>query len=231
MKRVAPDALVLFDIDGTLISGDGSGRRAFERACLEVLGIEGALVELRLDGMTDPLILDHVAERRLGRAIADEEAARVYAAYVGYLEGELARSRYVIHDGVEEALGWFERGGATIGLATGNLRDGARVKLERGGLWHRFAFGGFGSDARERAELVRIGIRRGEERARRRFAREEILVVGDTPKDIAAAHAAGATAIAVATGSYDEETLRAAGADQVWPTLAAWVTYLAGFSL
>jgi phosphoglycolate phosphatase-like HAD superfamily hydrolase len=229
--KVAADALVLFDIDGTLVNGDGAGRRAFERACLEVLGVEGALVELRLDGMTDPLILDHVAERRLGRAIPDDEAARVFAAYVRHLEGEVARCRYVVHDGVEDALAFFERGGATIGLATGNVVDGARIKLTRGGLWHRFAFGGFGSDARDRAELVRVGIRRGEERAGRRFAREEILVVGDTPKDISAAHAAGATAIAVATGSYDEDALRAAGADQVWPTLAAWMRYLADLSL
>jgi phosphoglycolate phosphatase-like HAD superfamily hydrolase len=221
--------LYLFDIDGTLISGDGAGRRAFERACREVLGVEGALVGLRLDGMTDPLILEHVFTTHLGRASTAAESRAVLETYVRHLAPEIATSAYRVLDGVDEVLTFLELRGAAIGLATGNLEAGARIKLERGDLWRRFAFGGYGSDAGDRGELVRIGITRGLARLDgRRLAREEIFVIGDTPRDVAAAHAAGAWAIGVATGSHDVDALRACGADAVYPTLRHWLTDLRG---
>src|SRR6185312_13022334 len=99
-------------------------------------------------------------------------------------------------------------------------------KLTRGDLWRRFGFGGYGSDAALRAELVRIAIERGVARAGRSFMRDEIWVIGDTPKDIAAAHAAGARAVAVATGWYSIEQLRDAGADAAHPTMAEWLATL-----
>jgi phosphoglycolate phosphatase-like HAD superfamily hydrolase len=217
--------LYLFDIDGTLISGDGAGRRAFERACSDVLGLDGALVGLRLDGMTDPLILEHVFTTHLRRASTTEEAAEVLAAYVRHLEPEIAASSaYRVHEGVLDVLAHLESRGCAIGLATGNIEAGARIKLERSDLWRRFAFGGFGSDAGERAELVRVGIARGRARlGGRALEREEIVVIGDTPKDVAAAHAAGAWALAVATGGHSMEELRACGADVVYPTLRDWL--------
>jgi phosphoglycolate phosphatase-like HAD superfamily hydrolase len=221
--------LYLFDIDGTLISGDGAGRRAFERACKEVLGVDGALVGLKLDGMTDPLILDHVFETHLGRASTADESRRVLERYVEHLGPEVARSVYKVLDGVDDVLSLLEGRGSAIGLATGNLREGARIKLERGNLWRRFSFGGFGSDAGERAERVRVGIERGKAiLGPRRLAREEIVVIGDTPKDVAAAHAAGAYAVGVATGSHSVEELLASGADAAYPTLREWATELQG---
>jgi phosphoglycolate phosphatase-like HAD superfamily hydrolase len=229
--------LVLFDIDGTLIGGDGAGRRAFERACLEVLGVAGALTGLRLDGMTDPLILDHVYATHLGRAPHAGEPEAVLASYVTHLAPELERSRCQVHPGVCELLERLEARAATIGLATGNLRDGARLKLTAasrtlghapagGDLWGRFPFGGFGSDARDRAELVRVAIARGSERAGRAFAAEETFVVGDTPRDVAAAHAAGARAIGVATGAFSVDALDDCGADLAVPTLHDWLATL-----
>jgi phosphoglycolate phosphatase-like HAD superfamily hydrolase len=215
--------LCLFDIDGTLIGGDGSGRRAFERACSDVMGIAGALDHLRLDGMTDPLILESIFAHHHGRAPTESETKQILDLYLAHLEGEVAAGKYHVKPAVHETLDRLESLHATIGLATGNLEAGARIKLQRGALWHRFGFGGFGSDAAERAELVRIGIRRGFERAGRSFPRHEILVIGDTPKDIAAAHAAGATAIGVATGWYQLEDLRAAGADAAYDTMAGWL--------
>lgn len=215
--------LYLFDIDGTLISGDGAGRRAFERACLEVLGVAGALEAIRLDGMTDPLILAHVFSRFFARAPTAAEAEAVLATYVRHLAEEVPRGRYVIHDGVPEVLDHLEARGALLGLATGNIRDGARIKLEAGDLWRRFAFGGFGSDAPDRADLVRHAIARGHERLARRLRREEMVVIGDTPRDVHAAHAAGATAVAVATGSYSVAELTEAGADYAYPSLVEWL--------
>lgn len=222
--------LFLFDIDGTLVSGDGAGRRAFDRACLEVMGFAGALDGMKLDGMTDPLILRQVFERFLGRSPTEEESTVVIDRYVTHLEPEVARSRYLVHAGVPEVLDLLESRAAVVGLATGNVEGGARIKLERSGLWRRFGFGGFGSDAPAtpdgRAELVRVAIARGHARAARTFAREERVVIGDTPRDIAAAHAAGSTAVAVATGSFSVEELQAAGADAAFPTLREWMATL-----
>lgn len=218
--------LYLFDIDGTLIGGDGSGRRAFDRACLDCLGIVGALDHLRLDGMTDPLILESVFRHHHGRAPTAAETEQVLDTYVRHLEAEVAAGLYHVKPAVHDTLDHLERRGATIGLATGNLERGARIKLGRGDLWRRFPFGGFGSDSADRATLVRVAIARGEARAGRRFVRDEIHVIGDTPKDIAAAHAAGARAVAVATGRFSLDELRAAGADAAWPTMAEWLATL-----
>jgi phosphoglycolate phosphatase-like HAD superfamily hydrolase len=219
--------LVLFDIDGTLIGGDGAGRRAFERACLAELGVARALDGLQLNGLTDPLILDWVFATRLGRAATADETRAVFDAYVGCLAEEVAAAtQYHVMPAVEETLARLAARGAVVGLATGNLEAGARIKLERGDLWRRFAFGGYGSDARDRAELVRVAIRRGHAHAGR--APSRTLVVGDTPRDIEAAHAAGAEAIAVATGGHSVDELLAAGADAAFPTLREWLDTFSG---
>lgn len=215
--------LYLFDIDGTLIGGDGSGRRAFDRACLECAGIAGALDHLLLDGMTDPLILDSVFAHHHARTPSTDEARAILEAYLRHLEAEVAAGLYHVKPAVHLTLDELERRGAAIGLATGNLEGGARIKLTRGDLWRRFRFGGFGSDAADRAELVRVAIARGCVRAGRPFARDEIFVIGDTPKDVAAAHAAGARAVGVATGRFSVDELAAAGADAAHPTLAEWL--------
>ncbi len=215
--------MYLFDIDGTLIGGDGSGRRAFDRACLDCMGIDGALDHLRLDGMTDPLILDSVFQQHHGRHPTDDETRAIFDAYVSHLEREVAAGKYHVKPAVHDTLDRLERDGATIGLATGNLEIGARIKLKRGNLWQRFAFGGYGSDAAERAHLVQVAIERGATLARRRFAPGEVTVIGDTPRDIAAAHACGARAVAVATGWYTLEQLTEAGADAAYPTMAEWL--------
>jgi phosphoglycolate phosphatase-like HAD superfamily hydrolase len=215
--------LYLFDIDGTLIGGDGSGRRAFERACAEILHVQHALSHIRLDGMTDPLILDAAFHEHAGRAPTAEEAAHILGAYVHYLEDEVARGLYHVKPGVNETLAFLEGKNLCIGLATGNVEHGARIKLQRGDLWRRFPFGGFGSDAGERAQLVRVAIERGQTRLGRTLSREEVVVIGDTPKDVAAAHVAGARAIGIATGSHGVEELAACGAEQVYPTMNEWL--------
>jgi phosphoglycolate phosphatase len=215
--------MYLFDIDGTLIGGDGSGRRAFDRACLDCMGIAGALDHLLLDGMTDPLILASVFTQHHGRAPTDDETRSIFETYVSHLEREVAEGKYHVKPAVHDTLDYLEQQGATIGLATGNLEVGARIKLQRGDLWHRFAFGGYGSDAAERAQLVQKAIDRGTTLARRTFAPAEVLVIGDTPRDVAAAHAVGARAIGVATGRFSVAELQAAGADAAYPTMAEWL--------
>jgi phosphoglycolate phosphatase-like HAD superfamily hydrolase len=210
--------IFLFDIDGTLVATGGAGRRAFERALLDVLGLAEGLRAVQLDGKTDPLILDEALAAAGRRAPTSAERAAVLAAYLAHLPDEMARCRYQVLPGVERTLDRLETRGVAIGLQTGNVEGGARCKLERGDLWRRFRFGGYGSDAHERAELVRIAIARGQ----RHLATDEVWVIGDTPRDVAAAHAAGAHAIGVATGAYDADALTHAGADLVLETLDGW---------
>jgi len=218
--------IYLFDIDGTLIAAHGAGRRAFEQALKDACGLEAGLSGIRLDGKTDPLILAE-AFLAAGRAPpTDDDRARVFAAYLAHLDRELGSGAYEVLPGVERALALLESRDVHVGLQTGNLEAGARRKLERGNLWHRFAFGGYGSDAHDRETLVAVAIERGHTRAGRRVDPSDIWVIGDTPRDIAAAHAAGARAVGVATGSFDEAALSAAGADLVVPTLEAWVDAL-----
>ena len=217
--------ICLFDIDGTLIAAHGAGRRAFERALLDVFGMEEGLGSIQLDGKTDPMILDE-AFLAIGRGPASEaEREQMFASYLAHLPVELDRGHYEVLPGVERALAHFEARGAAIGLATGNLEGGARHKLLRSDLWRRFAFGGYGSDAHAREDLVRVGIERGRKHARL-GVEAEVWVIGDTPRDIAAAHAAGARAVGVATGSYDTAALASAGADLVAATLDEWIDRL-----
>lgn len=203
--------LVLFDIDGTLISTGGAGFRAFTRALHEVLAIPEALENIRLDGQTDFLILE-AALRNAGRPENPDGLVRdrLYRRYVECLEEELVLAEdsreYRVLRGVHELLEELARGGWLVGLATGNLEEGAWAKLRPGALDRHFLFGGFGSDARERCDLVRVAIERS-----RRFNGGHLphhtFVIGDTPSDIVHGRRAGACTIAVASGGYSSREL------------------------
>lgn len=219
--------LLLFDIDGTLVVSGGAGRRALARAFEELLGVSGAMDGIRLHGNTDPVIVETVFTRHLGRAPSGpEEFARVMDRYLVFLEEELRRNAdvYRVLTGAREIAAAAVSAGCAVGLATGNVEPGARLKLTPGRLWDLFAFGGFGSDAADRAQLVRRGIERGqryaEQRLGRRFEPEEILVLGDTERDVEAARAAGARSVGVLEGASDPETLKASNPDLVVGTLA-----------
>lgn len=219
--------LVLFDIDGTLMVSASSGGRALGRACAALWGWDDALRGLALGGKTDPAIVDEIFLGKLGRAATTDEFAQLIAAYVPLLAFELATqpTRVRVLPGVDAAIVAAQARGALVGLATGNVEAGAKHKLERAGLWHRFAYGGFGSDARERARVVARGIERGRALAGRAVRDDEIWVVGDTEFDVAAAHACGARSVGVATGSASADDLRAAGAELVIDTLDELATH------
>lgn len=223
--------LALFDIDGTLVLTGGAGGRALARACHALHGWQEALAGVHLGGKTDPLIVDEIFARHAGRPARPDEFDALIDAYVGFLAEELAASEaYRVLPGVGAALASLEVRGATLGLATGNVAPAARLKLERGGLWAPFAFGGFGSDAGDRGQLVATAIARGEAHAGRCFAPDAVLVIGDTVRDIAAARACGAVAVAVATGFESLDTLRAASPDVLLATLAELPAHLSRWS-
>ncbi len=209
-------AVYLFDLDGTLVLTGGAGKRALDRAFLREYGIPEAMENVSPAGMTDQTIVCEALRVHLGRGPRDGEVARALALYLSYLPEELARSTaFRILAGVPSVIDALLADGHEVGLATGNLRDGARLKLEHAGVWDRFAFGGFADDSHDRPTLVRIAATR----AARPAAPPQTFVVGDTPRDVAAAHAAGFVAIGVATGPYGADSLRDAGADRVIETL------------
>jgi len=196
--------LYLFDIDGTLLHAHGSGRGAFDAVMAERHGIANASAGIRYGGKTDPAIVDEIFVARLGRPASEDERAGFLAAYVPKLQAALAHTGVVVLDGVTEALRFLgARDEVCLGVATGNIRAGADAKLAAAGLAAWFGFGGYGCDSPLRAELVAAAIRRGRESSEVR----EVIVVGDTIHDIAAARACGATVCAVATGSDPADRL------------------------
>ncbi len=214
--------LLLFDIDLTLISTGGAGLRALDRACLEHLRIPKAMDGIRPHGKTDPAIVREIFRVRLGtHTPPNGEIHKILESYLHYLKDEVRFSpAYRVLPGILSVLEETgARTDAVLGLATGNIEAGARIKLEPGGLNRFFPFGGFGSDSEDRTELVRIGAAKAVKRIGTAFANSDVFVIGDTPLDIAAGRAAGFQTIGVATGSDSVEQLLAAGATMAVPDL------------
>jgi phosphoglycolate phosphatase len=220
--------LVLFDIDGTLLWTDGAGRRAVGRALVAEVGTAGPIDTYRLDGKTDPQIVGDLLALA-GHPDAENEARieAVCRRYVSALREELDRvpgaSRLLPGvSAILEALAPYEAADAAlVGLLTGNLAPGAELKLRSAGLEPaRFAVGAYGSDSRRRADLPAIAVERAARRSGRSFAGPDVVIVGDTPADVTCGNAIGARSIGVATGHYDLDALRAAGATYVFSSLA-----------
>jgi len=219
--------LVLFDIDGTILWTDGAGRRAIGQALLDEIGTTGPIERYRFDGKTDPQIVRELLSLAgHPAAAADDRVAAVCRRYLELLEGELARptQRTRVLAGVPELLGGLEEheaaGRALVGLLTGNLAGGAALKLKSAGLDpRRFAVGAYGSDSPQRPELPAIAARRAAERTGRDIPGRDVVIIGDTPDDVACGEPIGARVVAVATGFYDVAALRAAGAARVFADL------------
>lgn len=216
-------SVVLFDIDGTLLSTDGAGRRALEEALLEVYGTAGPIEEHGFSGKTDP----QIARELLGAAGVpageiESGTGRLWRCYCGRLETELARGRPRVHSGVLELLDRIEDDGMEVlpGLLTGNIEPGARYKLEAAGIgFDRFRVGAFGSDHADRDRLPAVAAERAAVCLGRRVPADRLVIVGDTPRDIACGKAHGARTVAVSTGNYSAGDLAAHGPDELLETL------------
>jgi phosphoglycolate phosphatase-like HAD superfamily hydrolase len=217
------DVLALFDIDGTLVDAAGAGRDAIEIALIEVFGTAGPIDELPFAGLTDPFIA-RTLMRHAGFSNPEIDAGlpALWTSYAVRLEAILEdrRAQARVHPGVHDLLSALESLGTAIGLVTGNIARGARHKLEACGIEDRFPFGSFGSDAENRDELPQIAIRRATESTGREYEDDRIWIIGDTPRDIGCARAAGIRVLAVATGSFTRAELEEAGADIALETLA-----------
>jgi phosphoglycolate phosphatase len=210
----ARPTVLLFDIDGTLITTGGAGRRAIRAAFETRHGRPDACDHFSFGGMTDQAIVRQGLEA-IGVTVSTLAMTELLATYIEHLEREVAKvpeSDYRVHAGMHAAVDAGLSRGFAVGLGTGNVKAGATVKLRRVGLHERFGFGGFGDDDERRPELIRRGAQRGAKVLDVPLEHARVVVIGDTPKDIDAAQAIGAESVAVATGGFSLEVLRAAGA-------------------
>ncbi|BAS26621.1 hypothetical protein LIP_0764 [Limnochorda pilosa] len=218
--------MLLFDLDGTLVRGTRAGERAIDRAFLDLYGRPQATDGIDWRGKPDPRIFAEALEH-LGLDPDHANNPVLWARYLRYLREEIARDPGEVVPGV---TGFLERlaGNPAFGLAlgTGNLAEGARIKLEPHGLNRFFPTGGFGSDSDWRPALIRLGIHRAQDHYGHPFGR--VVVVGDTPLDIAAARENAAQVLAVAGGSYTLAELAAHDPDWLFPDFTPVEEILAG---
>jgi phosphoglycolate phosphatase len=221
--------LVLFDIDGTLVLTGGAGVRAMNRALEDAFGSTAGLDGIPVAGRTDWAILADAVQRHeqtLDTPLLHDLRDR----YVRYLADEIVHpgtGRKAVMPGIREILATLDRrSDVLVGLLTGNFEAGARVKLRYFDLWRYFQCGAFGDDAADRNALVPFAVRRAEACGLPLIAQHDVLVVGDTPADVACPRAGRAVAVAVATGSSSVDELRATGAEHVFEDLSDTAAFL-----
>ncbi|MDA2927614.1 HAD hydrolase-like protein [Acidobacteria bacterium AH-259-G07] len=202
---------VLFDVDGTLLLTGGAGTRALKSALEQTYALPNGISGVRPGGKTDPQIVREVLQRYGGEnRFTEENLSFLFPIYLSFLREELTASHnFLVLPGVRELVCTLSRKqDFLLGLATGNLEQGAQMKLERAGLSSFFLFGGYGSDAEDRTDLIRVAIERGHERIAP-VRPECVFIVGDTPRDIVHGKEARAQTVAVASGSYSLDALKA----------------------
>lgn len=217
--------LVLFDIDGTLLLTAGAGRRAIVAALGEEVDDPRAFEGIRFDGKTDPQIVAEMLEAAGQLEPRESERVRrLCHRYLGLLALELERptTRTTLMPGVEPLLDRLEaRPGVVLGLLTGNLAEGAALKLRSGRIDpSRFRVGAFGSDAAHRPMLPEIAARRAQPFFGRVPRGPEVVIIGDTPADIHCGEGISARAVGVATGAYSVSDLAACGPHAVFEDLS-----------
>lgn len=221
--------MLLFDIDGTLLLTGGTGKVALEAALLELYGIPDSWGDLIPDGKTDPVIIDEICLRILGRNLSPEEHQIISDRYHDHFEREIEKaSGYRLMPGIPELLSALgQRNDLAMGLATGNFEKAAFLKLQKGRLHHHFSFGGYASDSADRRTLTRIAYERGRRLFPEPVDPRHVLVIGDTIHDINAGKALGAVTVSVGTGSTPATVLRALEPDFYFEDLSETARFLA----
>ncbi len=210
--------VLLFDIDGTILDAHQAGRRAIQLAFDERYQRHDACDSFSFGGMTDIAIV------KQGLAVANQPSSWLHISetidcYLRHLEVQLKHTAAICFAGIRETIERAKAQGHAVGLGTGNVRQGAFLKLSQVGLGEaQFAFGGYGDDSEIRSELIAAAASRGRLQLNTE-SDPRIVVIGDTPKDVEAAKAVGAECLAVTTGHFDAEALRQAGATLVVSSL------------
>jgi len=202
--------LILFDIDGTLLSAGRAARESILAALRAVLGWDGTADGNDFSGKTDPQILRELVEESVGADRFQAELARVLDRYVEELRSRLRPEAVVPKPGVPELLERLAREpNVVLGLLTGNIERGARLKLDPPGFNRYFPFGAFGDDSADRYCLPAVAVARARERTGRDFAGESVVIIGDSVHDVGCGRPLGARTVAVATGPTPAERLAA----------------------
>ena len=213
--------LILFDIDGTLVRG-GPAKVAFHTAMLETFGTAGAIESHEFSGKTDPQIVrELLTDAGLGNAAVDAGLTELWDRYVGELEARIGDNPMRLLPGVARLIEALDaEPDVALGLVTGNIIQGARVKLGSVGLAERLTVGGYGSDHEIREHLPAIALERAFEAWGIRFSAESAVIVGDTHRDVECGKHEGMRTVAVATGRIPRERLERTGADAVFDDLS-----------
>ena len=203
--------LILFDIDGTLVDTGGAGMDALTSTATEVFGAEGP--ELDLAGSTDSGIVMGMMEHFGVEVDLDE----FYQIYLNKLPDSLDEytDQGKVLPGVVDLLQKLSQTDMTLGILTGNVAEGAQIKLDHYGLAQHFEIGAYGDDHYDRNELGNYALKRARDHYGIDFQGVDAVVIGDTPKDINCGRAMGAKTIAVATGSFSYDELEAHKPDLV----------------
>ncbi len=213
------ELLVLFDVDGTLLLTNGAGRVAIRQALEAVYGTSGDMEGYNFHGKTDPqIIVELMSSTGLEEAEVRARMSEIWPVYLEILGRELetrrVENRITVLPGVADLLAALtSKTGVSLGLLTGNIEQGAKLKLAAAGVPWLFDAGAYGSDAEVRSEIARVAVERSRSAVGSAAA---VLVVGDTPEDIACARDVDALALAVATGRHGTDELEEAGADAVF---------------
>lgn len=211
--------LLLWDIDGTLISTGAAGHRAIARATAKRFE-GGELDGVEIAGRTD-IGIAHQILAKYRSPVNDENVRSILDLYVELLADELPRGKGRVLPGVLELLEHAANSpDITLGLLTGNLERGARLKLEHYRLWQFFPFGAFADDHHDRNQLGAFALSRALAKTGTNFPPTRVDVIGDTGHDIACGKAFGARTIAVATGSWTAEQLAECDPDFLFADLA-----------
>jgi phosphoglycolate phosphatase len=225
--------LLLFDVDGTLVLTGGAGVRAMNRAFHEVWGVADAFRQVRMAGGTDPRLLDE-ALALSGLTARDGQVATFERTYLRLLAEEILRppASAAASDPHHHMRRWHgplpgvralldalaSRDDVFLALLTGNYSKGAEIKLSHFDLWRQFRCGAFGEDAADRPSLVPVAVARARAIGCPPVAPRDVVIMGDTIRDVECARVNGTACVAVATGGDTGDTLRAAGADEVFET-------------
>ena len=211
--------LILFDIDGTLIDSGGAGVRSLDLAFEELFSIDKGFDGISMAGKTDTQIIKEGLTKH--GLPANGNVDKIINGYLKHLQREINNNKKHVKPGINELLKRLRlKNHSGLGLLTGNLEQGARIKLEPFGLNEYFPSGAFGSDDEDRNNLLPVAVNRFEVLFQRKIAIDNCVIVGDTPRDVECAHIYGALCIGVATGPYPIEALIDAGADFVFEDLS-----------
>lgn len=226
--------IVLFDIDGTLIKAGGAGARGLNKAVKEMCGADNICDKFSLQGATDKENFTTAFKHACGKKPTAKQFRDLELKYLGFLPAEVKQSiktkNYSKLNGVEKLLVLLsKRKDVMVGLGTGNLREGAFIKLEPSGLRKYFAFGGYGCDSHIRSRVLVKAVERAEKLLHAKVRPADVYVIGDTHLDVFAAKDAGYHSAAVMDGLGDQNLLARSGAELIvkdFKDLYPWLIWL-----